>query len=75
MYENENLFNGAILDENGVIINVLVFDNEDTMREFNALRLADGQGIGDKYMTPAEYKAFVDKNALQREVQNVVDEV
>lgn len=71
MPESENLFNGAIVDENGVITNVLVFDNEDTMREFNALKLADGLGIGDEYMTPEEYKTYIAK----LEVKNMIDQI
>lgn len=46
--------NAAIVNNEGIIENVLIFDDEETMKEFGAVRLADGQGIGDKYMTPEE---------------------
>lgn len=71
MSENENLFNGAIVDENGIITNVLVFDNEDTMREFNALKLVSDLGIGDTYMTPEEYK----KHIAKMELKNMINQI
>lgn len=55
MQENNNVFTAAIINEDGIIENVLIFDNEDTMREFGAKHLAEGQGIGDIYITPEEY--------------------
>lgn len=62
---DENLFDAAIINEEGIIENVLVFDNEDTMHEFGALRLAEGQGIGDTYMTPEEVQVLKEKAGLQ----------
>lgn len=51
---DKNLFDAAIVDENGIITNILVFDNKETMHEFGALRLAPRQRIGDKYIEPKE---------------------
>lgn len=53
---NNANFTAAILDKNNIIINVLVFDDENTMKKFGAKHLTEGQGIGDVYMTPEEYK-------------------
>lgn len=61
----KNILSGAIVDD-GVILNILVFDNENTMREFNALPLAEGQGIGDEYLSPEEY-------ADKKKVKQIVD--
>lgn len=49
---DEKLFDAAIVDESGIITNILVFDNEDTMHEFGALRFAEGLRIGDKFEEP-----------------------
>lgn len=61
---NENLFNAAILNEEGIIENIVVFDNEETMKEFNAVRLAYGQRIGDKYIVPEVYEIARQKRIL-----------
>lgn len=60
-----NLFDAAIVNNDGIIENILVFDNEETMKEFGALRLASGQGIGDVYMTPEEYESEKQKALLK----------
>lgn len=72
MNENEtlNLMDYAVV-EDGVIVNVLVFDNEKTAEEFGCLPLAPYQGIGDKYISPEEYK----EQQFKQEIQNAVDAV
>lgn len=75
MEENKNLFDGAIVNEEGVIENVLVFDNEDTMYEFGAKRLAEGQGIGDIYMTPEDYAKRQQQEALHATIANSIDDI
>lgn len=75
MDANENLFDAAIVNEDGIIENVLVFDNEDTMREFGAKRLAEGQGIGDVYMTPEEYATQRQKDQLKSTLTNQFDTI
>lgn len=72
MEPNTNLFDGAIVNEEGIIENVLVFDNEDTMHEFGALRLAEGQGIGDVYMSPEDYAKKIQKEQLHN---TIIDEI
>lgn len=52
--ETKELLNYAVV-EDGVITNVLVFDNEKTAEEFGCLPLAPYQGIGDVYMSPEDY--------------------
>lgn len=64
MLEQElNLMDYAVV-EDGVIVNVLVFDNEQTAEEFGCLPLAPYQGIGDVYISPEEY-------ARQESIRNV----
>lgn len=72
--KNTELFNAAIV-ENGIIVNILVFDNEDTMREFGALRVLDGQNIGDEYMTPEEYIEKQTRKRMMSLVEDVVGSV
>ncbi len=52
--ETKALLNYAVV-EDGIITNVLVFDNEDTAEEFGCLPLAPYQGIGDIYVSPEDY--------------------
>lgn len=75
MEEANTLFDAAIVNEDGVIENVLVFDNEDTMREFGAYHLAPGQGIGDIYVTPEEYETQRQKDELHNLVKGGIMEV
>lgn len=70
MEENVTLMDYAVV-EDGVITNVLVFDNEKTAEEFGCLPLAPYQGIGDVYMSPEEYK----KKEFDSEIQNAVNMV
>lgn len=70
MDENKTLIDYAVV-ENGVITNVLVFDNEQTTEEFSCLPLAPHQGIGDIYMSPEEYK----EKQFHEDIQSVVNEV
>lgn len=75
MDENKTeLFNAAIV-ENGIIVNILVFDNEATMRDFGALPIADGQGIGDEYMTPEEYTEKQTRERMMNYVEDIVESV
>lgn len=70
MEENATLMDYAVV-EDGVITNVLVFDNEKTAEEFGCLPLAPYQGIGDVYMSPEEWK----KKEFDSEIQSAVNAV
>lgn len=65
---NTELFNAAIVNEEGIITNILVFDNEETMREFNAFPISDNQRIGDKYVAPKE-------KTIEDAIKSVFDEI
>lgn len=71
----EDLFNAAIVNEEGIIENILVFDNEETMKEFGALRLAKGQGIGDKYVTPEEYVVDEQNREIRNLILNIINDI
>lgn len=71
---NEELFNAAIVEDD-VITNVLVFNSVDTMKKFGALPLADGQGIGDIYMTPEAYKEQLDKERFKQMTQTAINQI
>lgn len=68
MDENKILMDYAVV-EDGIIANVLVFDNEKTAEEFGCLPLAPYQGIGDVYMSPEEWK----KKEFDAEVQSAIN--
>lgn len=72
---NGALFNAAIVNEEGIIENVLVFNSEEIMHDFGAKRLAPGQGIGDKYISPEEYNTLHKKEILLNEIQMAVDDI
>lgn len=42
--------------KDGIIVNVIIIDDEKYIEAFNALPLKAGQGIGDTYETPEENK-------------------
>lgn len=67
MNENNN-FNAAIVNEKGIIENVLVFNSEEIMHDFGAKRLAPGQGI-------EEYNTLHKKEILLNEIQMAVDDI
>lgn len=68
--EETKLMDYAVV-ENGVIVNVLVFDNEETAEEFGCLPLAPYQGIGDTYISPEEYE----KQEELRKIKDIIDQV
>lgn len=68
--QETNLMDYAVV-EDGIITNVLVFDNEKTAEEFGCFPLAPYQGIGDVYMTPEEYE----KQERERQIQDIIDSI
>lgn len=67
------MFDAAIVNEAGIITNVLVFHDEQTMKDFGALLLSPGQGIGDKYITPEEYAVQQELNTFRKLVDEGID--
>lgn len=70
MTESKKLINYAVV-ENGIITNVLVFDDESTAMEFGCYPLTPYQGIGDAYITPEKYK----QQEFQSNISNIINEV
>lgn len=70
-----NIFDAAIINDTGIIENIIVFDNEETMKEFGALKLDAGQKIGDKYIAPEECENIRQKRILKEIIQTGILEV
>lgn len=67
----ENILTNYAVVEDGIIINILVFDDAKTAKEFGCLPLSPNQGIGSVYISPEKYKA---QENLQR-LQEAIDEI
>lgn len=65
------MFTGAIVDENGIIENILVFDNEEILKNFKALLLIGRQRIGDPYLTPEEYQKRELTSIIKSEINSI----
>lgn len=68
---SENILQDYAVVENGIITNVLVFDNENTAKEFGCFPLAFGQGIGDTYMAPEEYSVKTFRDGVMEMIDSV----
>lgn len=57
--------------QDGIIINVLVFDDDEIAKKFGCLPLCPDQGIGDRYISLEDHK----KITFSAEISNVVNNI